>query len=214
MAEGIGGIFFGEWKAVLSTLKNAPRDFKNAKRVALLQEAEFYRTQLVRGIRSQAPGGKTFVPLSPTTIALRKFFGFRGTKALVRRSDLVNAITVHELHDAEDSVFVGVQRNAKNEKGESLVDIAKLNEYGSKPIVIKITPKMAALLHMAFRKANLLGPLRPSTGVITVQIPARPFMGPVFEKFAEPTEASKRFAERFQKAMAGKGVWSAVKETI
>lgn len=214
MASGIGGVLFGEWGPLLATLKNAPRDFKNAKRIALMQEAEFYRTQWVRGIKSQAPGGQSFVPLSPATIALRKFFGFKGTKALVRRADLVNSITVHELHDAEDSIFVGVQRNAKNEKGESLVDIMKLEEYGSKPIIIKITPKMAALLHMAFRKANLMGPLRPSTGIITVQIPARPSMGPTFEKFAEPTEASKRFAERFQKAMRGKGVWSAINETI
>lgn len=213
MAFG-GGPLFGEWGSVLATLKNAPRDFAKAKRVALLQEAESFRTQVVMGIKSQAPGGRSFQPLSPTTIALRKFFGFKGTKALVRRADLVNSITVHEMHDAEDSIFVGVKRNAKNAKCEALVDIAKMNEYGSKPIVIKITPKMAALLHMAFRKANLMGPLRPSTGVITVQIPARPFMGPVFEKFAEPTEASKRFAERFQKAMAGKGVWAAVKETI
>ncbi len=201
---------FGEWTGVLSTLKNARRDFKEAKHIALLQEAEFYRTQVIQGIRSQAPGGKAFKPLSETTIALRKFMGFKGTKALQRRGDLVNSITVHETHDQDDSIFVGIQRNAKNSKGESVVDIAKLNEYGSKPIVIKITPKMAALLHMAFRKANLPPSGKTSTGVIVVQIPARPFFGPVFEKFAQPEEASRRYAERFQKAMKGRGLWEKI----
>ncbi len=202
----------GAWGPVLTTLKNAKQDFKEAGKAILLKQGLLFRDQVVRGIRDQAPGGKAFKPLKPTTIAIRKFFGFKGTKALMHRGDLVNAIRLQEL--GELSVFVGVSRTAKSSEGEALVDVAKLMEYGSKPIVIKITPKMAALLHLAFKKGatNLMGPRPPSTGVIVVQIPARPFIGPVFEKFSEPDEAHKRFAEQFRRHMQSRGVWQAVKE--
>jgi hypothetical protein len=212
----VGGLT-GPWGAALKTLASAPRDLKEAKNKALLQEAEFFRTQIVTGLREQEPGGKKFKPLSETTIALRKFFGFKGTKALLRNGYLRNSIAVVTVSDGV--VFCGVLRTAKAANGESLVDIARLNEEGSKPIVIKMTPKMAALLHAAFRafgsnmKSNSF-PRQSSTGVIVVQIPARPFMMPVFEKFGQPDEASKRFAERVQKLMKGKGPWVALKGTL
>jgi len=211
---GIGALF-GAWGPTLKTLANARSDLANAKRVALRQEAEFFRKKIVEGLREQSPGGRAFKPLSETTIAMRRALGFKGTKALIKRGDLRNSITVQE---AGDMVFVGVARQAKNSAGEAVIDIAKLNEYGSKPIVIKITPRMAALLHMAFRKAggamNRMGPPRPSTGVIVVQIPARPFMGPVFEQHGGSAEAQKRYAERVAKLMKGKGPWQTVKEAL
>ena len=101
------------------------------------------------GLREQAPGGKQFKPLSPMTLALRKFFGFKGDKALLRNGYLRNSIAVVTVSDG--AVFCGVLRTAKAKDGESLVDIARMNEEGSKPIVIKLTPKMSALLHYAFR---------------------------------------------------------------
>lgn len=214
----MAGGLIGPWGATLKTLADFPKNVANAKRRALLQEAQFFRTKIVEGLRDQAPGGKAFKPLSEKTIALRKFLGFKGTKALVRRADLRNSIAVHELHDAGDSVFVGVLRTARNAQGSALVDVARLNEEGSKPIVIKITPKMAALLAAAFRKlggaGNRMGPQKKSTGIIIVQIPARPFMGPVFEKFGQAEEASKRFVDRFKKEMKGLGPWDSVKGRI
>jgi hypothetical protein len=213
---GLGALFFGEWETTIRTLARAPRDFSDAKKKALLQEAQMFRTKIIEGLREQAPAGRQFRPLAPTTIAMRKFLGFKGTKALMRRGDLRNAIVVHEI--GED-VFVGIMRQAKSRTGAPMIDIAKLNEYGSKPIVIRITPKMAALLHMAFRKAgrgehNRMGPPRPSTGVIVVQIPPRPFLAPVFEKFGASEEAQKRYAERVAKFMKGKGPWQAAKDLI
>ena len=47
---------------------------------ALMQEAQFLRTKIVEGIREQAPGGRAFAPLAPTTLAIRQFRGFRGTR--------------------------------------------------------------------------------------------------------------------------------------
>ncbi len=212
---GIGGLLFGEWEATLGTLARAPKDFAEAKQKALLQEAHFFRGKILEGLRTQEPGGKAFVPLSPATIAVRNFLGFKGTKALLRRGDLRNSIVVHVVGDA---VFVGIMRQAKNSKGEAVVDIAKMNEHGSRPIIIKMTPRMSRFLHMAFRRGggfgNRMGPPRASTGVIVVQIPARPFLAPVFEKYGNAEEARRRFGERVAKHLKGKGPWAAAKDLL
>jgi hypothetical protein len=210
---GLGVLFFGEWALAAKTLASAPKDFREAKKKALLLEAHFFRAKIIEGLTAQAPGGAAFKPLAPSTIAMRKFLGFKGTKALLRRGDLRNSIVVQEF--GED-VFVGILRQAKTRDGQPLIDIANLNEYGSKPIVIKITPKMSALLHMAFRKAggamNRMGPPRASTGVIVVQIPARPFMGPVFDKYGGNEDAQRRYAERVGAIMKTKGPWRVLKD--
>lgn len=212
---GLGALFFGDWETTIATLARAPRDFAEAKKKALLQEAQMFRTKIIEGLREQAPGGRTFKPLAPSTIAMRKFLGFKGTKALLRRGDLRNAIVVHEI--GED-VFVGIMRQAKARDGQPMIDIAKLNEYGSRPIVIKITPRMSAFLHMAFRKSggfgNRMGPPRARTGVLVVQIPAHPFLAPVFEKYGATEEAQRRYAERVAKLMKGKGPWQAAKDLL
>jgi hypothetical protein len=200
---------YGKWKEILTTLGKAPKDLAEARRKVILMEANLFRNEILKGLREQAPGGKAFKPLTPETIALRKFFGFKGTKALLKHGDLRNAIAVVELGGL---IFVGVPRTAKGSNGESLIDVARLNEEGSKPIVIKMTPKMAALLHMAFRKAGIekKDSHRPTTGIIVVQIPARPFIGPVFEEFGKPKDVEKRMAEHMKKLMKGKGLWSAI----
>lgn len=203
---------YGKWSEVFKTLGNAPRDIAEAKKKVLLQEAQFLRTKILEGLREQAPGGSKFQPLSPQTIAIRKFLGFRGTKALLKRGDLRNAIAVL---DMGDTIFIGVPRTAKGTGGENLVDVAELNEYGGKPHVIKVTPAMSALLHAAFRAAGLpkKDPHAPVTGIIVVQIPARPFIRPIMEKFGQPRDVEKRMADRYQKLMRGKGVWSAVNKS-
>ncbi len=201
---------FGPWGKTLKALAAFPKDLEEAKRKALLKEGHFFRNKILEGIKDQAPGGKAFKPLSPATIAIRRFLGIKGTKALIEHGDLRNGISVQAV---EDEVFIGVLRTAKTADGKVLADVAKIQEEGSRPIVIKMTPKMAALLHAAFRAAGM--PRKqgsvPSTGIITIQIPARPFMGPVFEKYGGE-EASKRFAERLQEEInkAGGTIWSRV----
>lgn len=208
IVTGSGKATFGKWADVFKTLGNAPRDLAEARKKTLLQEAQFFRTKILEGLREQAPGGSAFKPLSPQTIAIRKFLGFKGTKALLRHGDLRNAIAVV---DAGDIVFVGVPRTAQNAQGENLADVAAINEFGGKPHVIKITPKMAALLGAAFRAAGIVkkDPHRPVTGIIVVQIPARPFIGPVFRVYGETKAVEKRMAGRMEKLMKGKGLWAA-----
>ena len=185
----------GPWSKVGKLLEAAPRRMKAAFDRALLQEAQFLRTKIVEGIREQAPGGRAFAPLAPTTIAIRQFRGFRGTKALLVQADLRNSITV--VKDG-DRVLVGVLRTARNRAGKALVDIAALNEHGSRPIAVRLTPKARAFLHAAFRHAGLDGPDsgQPGTGIAVLQIPPRPFLNPVFETYAKPEDVSRRFLER------------------
>jgi phage gpG-like protein len=185
----------GPWSQVGKLLATASRRVQAAFDKALLQEAQFLRTKIVEGIREQAPGGRAFAPLAPTTLAIRQFRGFHGTKALIVHGDLRNSITVTK---DGDRVLVGVLRTARNRAGRYLVDIAALHEHGSRPIVLRLTPKARAFLHAAFRHAGLDGPSsgQPSTGIAVIQVPARPFLAPVFEKYAQPEQMSRRFLER------------------
>jgi phage gpG-like protein len=193
----------GAWSQLGQLLAAAPKRMQEAASKALLQEAQFFRTKIVEGIREQAPGGKAFAPLAPTTLAIRQFRGFRGTKALLVQGDLRNSITVVK---EGDRVFVGVLRSAKGRAGQSLVDVAATHEYGLRPIVMKLTPKARAFLHAAFRNAGLDAPTRsgPSIGIAVIKVPARPFLGPVFDRYgSNADEVSRRFLERVAKNLGG-----------
>jgi hypothetical protein len=189
----------GPWSRVGKLLSSAPERMRAAIDKALLQEAQFFRTKVVEGMREQAPGGNAFTPLAPTTLAIRRFRGFKGTKALMVQGDLRNSVTI--VKDGE-GVFVGVLRSAKSRTGRPLVNIAAVHEFGSPPIVVKLTPKARAFLHAAFRKAGLDSPNvdQPSTGIAVIKVPARPFLGPVFQRYGANAEAvSHRFLERVVK---------------
>jgi len=123
---------------------------------------------------------------------------------LIVQGDLRNSIAVVK---EGDGVFVGVLRSAKSSGGGSLVNVAAIHEFGSRPIVLKITPKVRALLHAAFRKAGLDAPSgeRPSTGVAVIRIPPRPFLRPVFEVYGAPEVVAKRFVDRPSLPPAGAG---------
>lgn len=185
----------GDWTRVGQLLAKAPARIQAAVDKAMLQEGQFLRTKIVEGLREQAPGGRAFAPLAPTTLAIRKFRGFKGTKALLVHGDLRNAITVVR---EGDRVLVGVLRTARGRAGQPLVDIARLQEEGSGPIVVKLTAKARAFLHAAFRHAGLSSPRggSPSIGIAIIRIPPRPFLAPVFAKYAQRDDISRRFLER------------------
>jgi hypothetical protein len=197
-------IRYGDWAKAARLLKQGPAIIEEAGRKALKQEAEFFRTKIVQGIRDQEPGGKHFKPLSPKTIAVRRFLGFDGTKALMRSGYLRNSITVT---NRGNDFFTGMLRSAKSKGGQSMVNIAELQENGSRPILIKMTPPMMRLLAAAFRAAGLTAP-EPSgagaTRILIVQIPARPFIGPVFDKYGPISVARPRMEERLRQILIGR----------
>lgn len=192
----------GDWQLARQLVSTAQKRLKDATDKAVLQEAQFFRTKVVEGIREQAPGGQPFKPLAPTTLAIRRFRGFKGTKALLVHGDLRNSIVVVK---EASGVFVGVLRSAKGGAGQPLVNVAAVHEFGSRPIAIKLTPKARRFLHAAFRAAGLDRPAgdKPTTGIAVIKVPARPFLRPVFDKHGDPEEVSQRFLSRVARLLGG-----------
>ena len=181
----------GEWARARRLLTAAPQRLQAAIGTAVRQEAHALRNEIVQGLTSQAPGGETLKPPSPLTIAARQLEGFGGSKALIVRGDLRNSITVIV---QGDEAFIGVSRSARSKDGASMVDLAKLHEFGGPPVIIPMTPKMRRFLFALLRQAGKEPTGGSGRGVIVVQVPARPFLRPAFDKFREG--ASRRFLER------------------
>ena len=181
----------GDWARARQLLAAGPQRLRSAIGVAIRQEAQGLRNEIVQGLTSQAPGGEPIKPPAPLTLAARQLEGFGGTKALLVRGDLRNSITVVV---EGDEAFIGVPRSARSSGGESLVDLAQLHEYGGPPVIIPITPKMRRFLFALLRQAGKEPTGGSGRGVVVVQVPARPFLRPAFEKFREG--ASRRFLER------------------
>lgn len=181
----------GDWARARRLLTAAPQRLQAAIGTAVRQEAHALRNEIVQGLTSQAPGGETLKPPSPLTIAARQLEGFGGSKALIVRGDLRNSITVFV---QGDEAFIGVSRSARSKDGASMVDLAKLHEFGGAPVIIPMTPKMRRFLFALLRQAGKEPTGGSGRGVIVVQVPARPFLRPAFDKFREG--AGRRFLER------------------
>ena len=181
----------GDWARARRLLTAAPQRLQAAIGAAVRQEAHALRNEIVQGLTSQAPGGETLKPPSPLTIAARQLEGFGGSKALIVRGDLRNSITVIV---QGDEAFIGVSRSARSKDGASMVDLAKLHEFGGAPVIIPMTPKMRRFLFALLRQAGKEPTGGSGRGVIVVQVPARPFLRPAFDKFREG--AGRRFLER------------------
>ena len=188
----MGVVKIGDWSKATALLGRAARGMNSSIDRALRAEAQGLRTEIVTGLTDQAPGGSPIRELAPATLAARRLAGFRGTKALIRRADLRNAITVVS---QGLSVFVGVPR--KTVRGKDLVDIAKENEFGFGPIVIRITDRMRRFLAVLLREMG--GERREAaegggSGVVIIHIPERPFLRPAFERWR--VGARERFLRR------------------
>jgi phage gpG-like protein len=181
----------GDWALARRLLSAGPQRLRLAIGTALRQEAQGLRNEIVQGLTSQAPGGEPIRPPAPLTLAARQLEGFGGTKALLVRGDLRNSITVI----AEgDEAFIGVPRSARSSGGGRLVDLAQLHEYGGPPVIIPMTPKMRRFLFALLRQAGKEPTGGGGRGAIVVQVPARPFLRPAFERFRDG--AGRRFLER------------------
>lgn len=181
----------GDWARARRLLTAAPQRLQAAIGTGVRQEAYALRNEIVQGLTSQSPGGEPLKPPSPLTIAARQLEGFGGSKALIVRGDLRNSITVIV---QGDEAFIGVSRSARSKDGASMVDLAKLHEFGGPPVIIPMTPKMRRFLFALLRQAGKEPTGGNGRGVIVVQVPARPFLRPAFDKFREG--ASRRFLER------------------
>lgn len=207
---------FGDWNKIPEVVTLGVR-FQKAVDKALLQEGHRLRGDIVKGIASGAPGGKQFAPLSPITLAIRKAKGFGGSKPLNVSGTLRGSITVKRLDGA---VFVGLLR------ASAATNVGAIHEFG-RTWTQTVTAKSRRFFFAMLKKANgsgtrdaqgrylkrgsggggLIGPrlkggaFRSKTGTVTISIPARPFIGPVFE--AERDQIVSRFWESVAKSMGG-----------
>ena len=187
----------GERRRAAQLFKRAAGGMERSIDRALRAEAEGLRAEIVTGLTDQAPGGEPIRPLAATTLAARRLEGFEGDKALLRRADLRNAISVTVRGLA---AFVGVPR--KTVHGKNLADIAKMNEFGFGPIVIAITEAMRRFLFALFRELGEgagggAGGSGSGDGVVVIHIPARPFLLPAFDKWRRGVR------ERFLRRIGG-----------
>jgi hypothetical protein len=188
----------GPWPIARRLLAALPARLAPVLRAAVAQEAHQLRAQIVDGLTQQAPAGAAFRPLAPLTLAARRLRRFAGTKALLRTGDLRNSIAVLT---TSAGVFIGIARSARATDGRSLVDIAQVHEYGTAPIVIPITPSMRRYLAVLFREAGRGRAAGPSAGVVVVQVPARPFLRPVFAAFQRGFD--ERLLQRAERLLDG-----------
>ena len=174
----------GEWDKARRLLAAGPSRLRDASEQLLHQEAQRLRSDIVRGITAQAPGGKDLKPPSPLTLAARRLKRRGGTKALVVRGDLRNGITAIV---RGGQAFIGVPRKARDKSGRPLFDVAQVQEFGAGPIVIPITPAMRRYLRALHREAGLNRSRGRSRGgrrgVVVISIPPRPFLRPAFDQF-------------------------------
>ncbi|MFI5301709.1 MAG: hypothetical protein ACHREM_26775 [Polyangiales bacterium] len=193
----IGAQRTGDWALARRLLAGAPARLRGAIDVALRQEAQALRAEIVTGLTKQAPGGDPIRPLAKSTIAARAMKKFRGTKALLRRGDLRGSITAYV---ENGKAFVGVSRSARRRGGASLVNVAQVQEFGSQPSLIPVTPKMRRFLVVLFKRLGASLRRRrggQGTGVVVAQIPPRPFLRPAFAKYQRGAQG--RFLRRIAK---------------
>lgn len=189
-----GVIKVGGWQQAQRILRAGPARFRRAVDRAVLQEAQLYKKEVVQGLTSGRPAGKTLEPLSPTTLATRRGRGMRGSKPLIARGDLRRSVTV--VKGPFGGAFVGVLRSARGSEGQSLVNVAAVHEQGE-TVVVRLTPSSRRFLMMILREAGIEpGGGGGGTGIAVIRIPARPFLRPVFDKLSKgaPARVTKRVA--------------------
>jgi hypothetical protein len=166
--------------------KNAPKAIERA----VLEQAQYLRLLMVKGIRRGWPyGGDKFKPLAESTRKMKK-----SSKPLINHGDLIRSINITPV-SAGRAVFVGIHREVRAKDGRSMVNIAELHEFGGrKPYAIKVTPKLRRFWMAMFLKGIFKAPLHWTTESIQhPAMPARPFLRPTYAYWSK--DASQRFAQ-------------------
>lgn len=197
MAKNFGVKLVGDWAKTGKIVDTMAGRFKAAADKAILHEGHYLRGLMVQNITSGgAAAGAPFAPLSPSTLKIRKFRGFGGSKILMQTGALRGSITVARV---SGGVFVGILRKGGKGKGGGRANIAEIHEFGIS-FTMPTTEKQRKFLMAALGDAGAPSP-GTGSGVIKVTIPPRPFISPVVDKFATSTLVRNRFWNFVAKAM-------------
>jgi hypothetical protein len=187
----------GPWNRASRILHAYAFKFHTVVDVAVRREAHRYEKAMKLGIRDQAPGGQKFRPLSPVTVHLKG-----SSKALIAKGDLMRSIGTKQF--GPTAYFVGVHRTARNRQGRSIVNVAKVHEFGQ-VVAQKVTAKQARFFMALYMKGLWRSPdprTVPREGdTVMVRTPKREFIKPVYKKLSPGT--SKRI---MQDILVGMGI--------
>ena len=183
----------GDWRRAEQLLRRGGKGLAGGVGRALLAEGHALRAEIVRGIDRQAPGGTPIRPLAPVTLAERRLRRFLGTKALVRTAELRNSFAVVRRGGV---VMVGIPGRA----GAGLIARAEAQEYGTRPTVVLMTPRMRRFLAAVYADAGRAEG-GGGTGVAVLQVPPRPFLRPAIAVFQ--VGAGRRFLTRVAREVFG-----------
>lgn len=151
----------------------------------LRSEAKFAASEMRRGIRSGAPGGKRLAPLSPATLLARRLAGISSSAPLIATGLLLSSITT--VRASRREYWAGFPD--KTTRGRNPAMIMAVNEYGQTRVQ-RVTPRMRGMLGVMFGRAPAVGTL------MTIRIRPRPVVGPVYESKFTPDRARARVRGR------------------
>lgn len=204
-----------DWRKIQVALQDAPKVLQDAFRKAALQEGEFLRKRVIEAFQKGGPEGQKWAPLSRLTIAVRTLLGNKKRKLLIGSGDLRNSIKVIASGSgANVIVFIGVSRSTARKDGKDNVNIASIMEYGAQ-FTVRMTDKQRRLLFAAFRLARISKPkskprgkIMPKGGgtLLHITIPPRPFLAPVFDRYAKPDDVNDRIIGRVEVMVRGTSV--------
>ena len=189
----------GQWNQAAAITKSMVGNYRKALDIAVNSEAQFIRTKILEGLKSQAPGGKAFQEHAETTTAvdaIRQTRKRRGKgKILLASGGLRNSIQVKKMGHAK--AFVGILRTS----GKGKANVGEIHETG-RSFVVPLTDRSRAFIMMAFRKAGIARESGSGKAFAAVTIPARPFIAPIGEQYGKPADVRKRFEANLARAMA------------
>jgi hypothetical protein len=195
---GAGGVqLVGPWDVLGAFLQKASvhERWISAMDRAIGKEAHHLANEIRNSFNNQGSAGKKWEPPSANTLLLRRAKGTRGrTKALMVHGDLRGSIKAKRAGKTE--WFVGVHRSARARRtGKSLANIAAIQEFGADNFDIPVTEKMRRFFWYLHNKTRgawrpgsrrrapkfMIMPISKHKTVITLRIPARPFIGPIWK---------------------------------
>lgn len=200
-AQAAGGALAAGRKKIAGLRTKAAekeRGLTAARHAGMYVSRNKFGTAASRYQKLQSAIGRARVSTSGKAIAQAMRKGIND-KALVGGGDLIGSIRA--IHKGDTS-FIGILRTAKTKDGKSLFNVARIHEFGGGPKAVRMSKKQRAFLHAMFRTIGTVKTAKGGGGVLTIRIPARPFVRPVFRAlYGDDLTTMKRIAKRLVAAL-------------